>query len=195
MQLQRIVKFHKTIADPTRIRILTLIAEGPLHGQALAGKLGLTPATISHHMSKLREVGLIYERRQKNTIYFYLDEKSLIRDAEAIVHLVLRKGKDEKMKEVDSEKLEVIRNFFTADGRLKQIPAKLKKRLIVLEHLVRGLKAGEKYTESEINQYIQRFHEDYATIRRELVNHQFLYRENGIYEVNPPSLWRKIDDL
>jgi biotin operon repressor len=195
MQLQRIVKFHKTIADPTRIRILTLLAEGPLHGQALAGKLGLTPATISHHMSKLREVGLIYERRQKNTIYFYLDEKTLRRDAEAVVHLVLRKGESEPMKENDSEKLAVIRNFFTADGKLKQIPARLKKRLIVLEHLIRGLKTGQKYTESEINQYLRRFHEDYATIRRELVNHQFLYRENGVYEVNPPSLWRKIEDL
>jgi hypothetical protein len=59
--------------------------------------------------------------------------------------------------------------------------------------LVKGLEMGKKYTEKEINEYIKKFHDDYATIRRELIIHQFMYRENGIYELNPPELWAKID--
>lgn len=36
MQLDRIVNFHKTIGDKTRIRIICLLKEEHLHGQAIA---------------------------------------------------------------------------------------------------------------------------------------------------------------
>lgn len=85
----------------------------------------------------------------------------------------------------------VIRNFFTKDGKLKHLPAQLKKKRIVLEHLVQGLEPRRQYTEKEINEYIQKYHEDFATIRREFIMHQYMYRENGIYELNPPEMWAK----
>jgi len=93
MQLDKLVAFHKALADPTRIRILAILANGPLHGQALAGKLGVTPPTITHHMAKLREAGAVYERRDKNTIYFYLYEANMKRNSHAILN-VLEKAKD-----------------------------------------------------------------------------------------------------
>ena len=40
-----------------------------------------------------------------------------------------------------------------------------------------------------MNEYIKQFHEDFATLRREFIIHQFMYRENGIYEVNPREMW------
>lgn len=83
----------------------------------------------------------------------------------------------------------VINNFFTADGRLKTIPAQLKKKLIVLEHLVSRLEHGRKYTEPEINAFIRSYHDDFATLRREFVMQHFMYRENSIYELNPPEMW------
>ncbi|MFC7442526.1 metalloregulator ArsR/SmtB family transcription factor [Laceyella putida] len=189
MQLDRLVQFHKALADPTRIRIISLLAKGPLHGQALAGKLGLTPPTITHHVSKLREVGLVFERRDKNTLYFHLDVKTLQRKASAITEMA-REPEREGREPMEKDRLEVIRNFFTADGKLKHLPAKHKKKLIVLQHLIKDLKMGVKYPEQELNEYIKKFHEDYATIRRELVVHHFMYRENGLYELNPSDLWK-----
>lgn len=85
MQMNKIVEFHKALGDLTRVRIIALLQQGPLHGQAIAGKLGLKPPTITHHMAKLREVGLIRERRDKNTIYFSLNEKILEGSAMAIL--------------------------------------------------------------------------------------------------------------
>ncbi|MEF2966323.1 metalloregulator ArsR/SmtB family transcription factor [Paenibacillus sp. M1] len=194
MQLDRIVQFHKTIGDVTRIRIITLLKSGPLHGQALAGKLGVSPPTITHHMAKLREADLVYERRDKNTIYFYLNEKSLALQAEAILRIG-ESGKSEVATELENEKalekMAVIRNFFTKDGMLKHLPAQRKKKVMVLEHLVRGLDPHKKYTEKEINEYIKKYHEDFATIRREFIMQHFMYRENGIYELNPPEMWAK----
>ncbi|WP_026678859.1 metalloregulator ArsR/SmtB family transcription factor [Fictibacillus gelatini] len=189
MQLDRLVQFHKALGDVTRIRILALLKNGPLHGQALAGKLGVKPPTITHHISKLRDAGLIYERRDKNTIYFYLDEKKLKQNAEAILKIGVEAVMPVNKKE--NEKYSVLNNFFAADGTLKQIPSMRKKRLIVLEHIVKGLIPGKQYAEKEINEYIKRFHEDYATIRREFIANHYMFRENGIYELNPPELWGK----
>ncbi|GAX88780.1 metalloregulator ArsR/SmtB family transcription factor [Effusibacillus lacus] len=196
MQLDRLVNFHKVLADPTRIRILVLLANGPLHGQALAGKLGVSPPTITHHMTRLREAGLVKERRDKNTIYFHLEEMTLRRNAGAILDVVFRHepgGPTEMELKHHKERSEVVRNFFTPDGKLKQIPAQRKKRLMVLEHLVRGLERNRKYTEQEINDYIKQFHGDYATIRREFIINHYMYRDNGIYELNPPEMWAKIE--
>ncbi|WP_047980522.1 DUF2087 domain-containing protein [Ornithinibacillus contaminans] len=187
MQLDRIVNFHKTIGDKTRIQIIELLKDGPLHGQALAGKLGLTPPTISYHVTKLREIDIIYQRRDKNTIYFHLNEKKLESMATAI--LQIRGEKMESMTISNDEKYKVITNFFDERGRLKNIPAQHKKKLIVLEHLVKGLKVGKIYPEKEINEYIKQFHEDYATIRREFITCHFMNRENGEYQLNPKELW------
>ncbi|ADU29007.1 metalloregulator ArsR/SmtB family transcription factor [Evansella cellulosilytica] len=188
MQLDRLVHFHKTLGDKTRIRIIALLKEGPLHGQAIAGKLGLTAPTISHHITKLRDIAVIYQRREKNTIYFYLDEKKL----ELMAQAILRIGSVNDMYTFDiedEEKYKVIQNFVKADGSLKTIPAQRKKKLIILEHIVKGLERGKVYDEREINEHIKQFHEDYATIRREFIMCQFMFRENGKYELNPIEMW------
>jgi hypothetical protein len=205
MQLDKLVTFYKALGDPTRIRILAMLANGPLHGQALAGKLGVTPPTITHHMIKLREAGLVYERREKNTIYFYLHEVNVKRNSQAIVEMIgkakerpddiVGPEKEREAMNVGTEKAQVIKNFFTVDGRLKRIPTQRKKKLIVFEHLVEGLQVGRKYTEKEINEYIKQFHEDYATIRREFIMNHYMYRENGIYERNPRELWAKPEEM
>jgi len=187
MQLSRLVNFHKTIGDPTRIRILALLRHGPLHGQAIAGKLGLKPPTITHHMAKLRDIGLIKEKREKNTIYFSLNLKKLEDSANAILTLVSERPYEITINE--QERSRVLKNFFTFDGKLKSIPAQRKKKMIVLEHIVKGLKIGVTYEEKEINQYLKQFHDDYATLRRELVMNHFMYREKNKYELNPPELW------
>jgi hypothetical protein len=191
MQLDRLVNFHKAVGDVTRIRIIALLKNGPLHGQALAGKLGVTPPTITHHMMKLREADLIYERRDKNTIYFYLNEKSLSLQAQAILKIGEAPPSLEDEGERAKQKAAVQQNFFAKDGTLKHLPAKRKKKLIVLEQLIKGLEPHRKYTEKEINDYIQKYHEDFATIRREFIMHHYMYRENGIYELNPPEMWGK----
>jgi DNA-binding transcriptional ArsR family regulator len=193
MQLNRLVVFFKTIGDPTRLRIIKLLSEGPMHGQAIAGKLGLTPPTITHHLNKLREVNAVYQRRDGNTIYFYLNESVVKHYATALIDLTEQDEVKKEMKDAIVERQKVIENFFTSDGRLKNIPAQRKKKLIVFEHMLKGLKRGKKYEEKELNEYIKRFHDDYATIRREFIINNYMYRENGIYELNPEEMWAKIE--
>jgi biotin operon repressor len=189
MQLNKIVDFHKALGDLTRIRIIALLQQGPLHGQAIAGKLGLKAPTITHHMAKLREIGLIKERRDKNTIYFSLNTKILEMSAKAILAVGLGGSSSMEMVVTEEERAAIINNFFTKDGELKTFPAQRKKKLVVLAHMIKSLEFGKVYQEKEINVYLKKFHEDYATLRRELIMCQFMYRENNQYELNPVELW------
>ncbi|MEH7084854.1 metalloregulator ArsR/SmtB family transcription factor [Neobacillus drentensis] len=194
MQLDKIVSFYKTMGDPTRIRIVAILAKGPLHGQAIAGKLGLSAPTITHHLKKLREIHVVYDRRVKNTIYFYLNESLINQQAKVFTELLEKKGEElDEMVESSLERQKIIENFFTKTGKLKNIPAQRKKKLIVFEHMIRGLKMGEKYEEKQLNEFIKQFHDDYATIRREFIINHYMFRENGIYELNPEEMWAKID--
>jgi len=102
--------------------------------------------------------------------------------------------KEEKVETLTDQNIErqkVIENFMTKDGKLKNIPAQRKKKLMVFEYMVRGLEADKKYPEKELNEYIKKFHDDHATIRREFIIHSFMNRENGIYELNPEEMWAK----
>jgi hypothetical protein len=75
----------------------------------------------------------------------------------------------------------VLRNFMAADGRLHTIPSKRAKRLIVLDHIAQSFEPGRTYQEQEVNAIIERFHPDYAALRRYLVDDQFLTREDSVY--------------
>ncbi|WP_025685026.1 metalloregulator ArsR/SmtB family transcription factor [Paenibacillus maysiensis] len=197
MQLDKMVNYHKALADPTRMRILLLLSRGEMHGQALAEKLNLSQPTVTHHASKLRETGLIKERRDKNTVYFTLNPELIRQHAEATVRFIFEKGEgEEEMSEVN-ETLEatVLRNFFSKDGKLRQIPSQYKKKLIVLHMLAEKLEPGRVYPERELNEWIKQYHEDFATIRRELIMHQFMYREREMYELNPREMWTRWDQV
>ncbi|MGM0863786.1 MAG: metalloregulator ArsR/SmtB family transcription factor [Bacillota bacterium] len=190
MQLSKQVAFHKTMGDPTRIKIVYLLASESLHVGAIAGKLGLTAPTISHHLTKLKECNLVYSRREKNTVYYYLNKKVLSHHGNVLHQFAQgEEGESVMSEKLLKEKQKVMNNFLDKNGRIKTIPSQQKKKLFILEHMVEGLKVGEKYKEKDLNEYIQQFHKDFATLRREFIIHQFMYRENSIYEVNPREMW------
>ncbi|MEK3864777.1 metalloregulator ArsR/SmtB family transcription factor [Paenibacillus sp. FSL H7-0716] len=193
MQLEKIVSYHKALADPTRLRLLLLLSQGEMHGQALAEKLNLSQPTVTHHAAKLREAALIKERRDKNTVYFKLNPEFINNGAEASLRFIFSKGAENMEEQLPENSLQdtVIRNFFSKDGRLRQIPAQYKKKLIALQYMVEKLEPGVVYTEKEINEFIKQFHEDFATIRREFIMHQFMYREKDKYELNPREVWTR----
>ena len=82
---------------------------------------------------------------------------------------------------MDARDEKVLRNFMTDDGRLHTIPSKRSKRLVVLDHIAQSFEPGRTYAEPEVNAIIERFHPDYAALRRYLVDEQFLTREEAVY--------------
>lgn len=208
MQIETLVEFHKAVGDVTRIRILSLLARKPMSGSELAERLGLTPATITHHTQKLKKIGLVKEKRDKNTITFFLLPRELSRYAESLVTTILPSdlpireewdiwrgdaAVEEKQALGDGEKERMIAPFFQENGKLKQIPSQWKKRLYALEKLVSGLEYGRTYSEKEISEYLRQYHEDFATLRRELIMNHMMHRADGVYSLNPPELWKTVE--
>ena len=82
---------------------------------------------------------------------------------------------------MDDHDRKVLGNFLTDDGRLHTIPTKQAKLLVVLDHLAQNFEPGARYAEKEVNLILERYHPDYAALRRYLVENLFLTREESVY--------------
>jgi excisionase family DNA binding protein len=78
----------------------------------------------------------------------------------------------------------MVGQFFDTDGTLKSIPAQRKKRVMVLEVLLKNFELNHIYSEKEVNEIIMRFHSDFCTIRREFIMEKMMSRSEGKYRVN-----------
>jgi hypothetical protein len=70
---------------------------------------------------------------------------------------------------------------FVKDGRLVIIPSKRAKLLLVLDHLAQEFEPGRTYLEEQVNKVLQGYHDDYAALRRYLVDEGFMDRDGGVY--------------
>jgi ArsR family transcriptional regulator, arsenate/arsenite/antimonite-responsive transcriptional repressor len=176
--LEARASFFKALSHPVRLLILNLLKAKPRHGEELAAILKLNPATISHHLSLLSEAGLLKQEKDQYYQVYSLLEAVLNRTLSEVVHLP-RKGLAVEVKE-DAYREKVLRAFFQ-HGRLKQFPAQLKKRQIVLEKIVHEFEPEQDYTEYEVNQVLVDFNDDVASLRRGLIELGLMERSKGIY--------------
>lgn len=79
-----------------------------------------------------------------------------------------------------TEQERLVGRLFT-DGRIERVPAKRKVRAAVLLEVVSRFEPGREYAEKEVNEVLLSVHEDFAYLRRELVNYRYLEREDGRY--------------
>lgn len=84
---------------------------------------------------------------------------------------------------------EKVLSAFFADGRLKALPARLKKRLLVLRRFAGLFEPEAVYPEREVNGLIAQAFDDYCTIRRELVDWGFMSRSGGEYRLLHGADW------
>jgi hypothetical protein len=84
---------------------------------------------------------------------------------------------DERYAITTEEQEKFISTYFTEKGTLKEFPKKEKRKIIILNELVkRYFKAGKKYTEKEVNAILKPIYPDFVTIRRYLIEYGFLDR-------------------
>ena len=174
------VSFFKALADVNRLKIIGLLAIQPYTVEQLATLLGLGPSTVSHHMSRLSEAGLVTARAESYYSVYSLNVDAL---EEKSRQFLSKENLPNLAADIDPETFDrkVIRDFSLADGRLKTIPAQRKKLDVILRYIVKPFEPGREYTENEVNEILSRFHEDTATLRRELVGSGLMQRHHGVY--------------
>jgi DNA-binding transcriptional ArsR family regulator len=178
-----LVRLFKGLADPTRLRMVAAMVDRPRCGQDLAAEVGVSPATVSHHLRVLADAGLVTETRQPPYAFYQLDLAGL-QEAVKAVSTPKRVRALATAAPVDDDTRDVLRAFF--DGpRLRALPAQRRKKDLVLEELLRRLPRRREYREPELNRFIEAVHPDFCTIRREWIMGGYMTREAGVYRLAP----------
>ncbi|PMB09228.1 ArsR family transcriptional regulator [Fischerella thermalis CCMEE 5273] len=180
-QFQIVLRFFKALADESRLKILSFLANQECSVEELAVLLQLKEPTVSHHLAKLREVNLVTMRPEGNTHLYQLESGTL----ESVSKEILTPGKIASwVEDVDTEAWEIkIIQTYTEGERLKEIPSSRKKRLVILRWLANKFEVGVQYSESTIDEILKGYHADFANLRRELISYNLLQKKDGLYYV------------
>lgn len=177
--MRSLLSFFKVLGNQSRLKLLGILASRECSVEELATLLQLKEPTVSHHLNKLKALNLVKMRPDGNTHLYQLDSDALQTLSKEILSPQQIAALAEDI-EGEAWERKVLQNFIE-NGRLKEIPASRKKRVVILKWLAAQFELGVNYPETKVNAILKRYHEDCATLRRELVGYQFMQRENGIY--------------
>lgn len=176
--MNEMLEFAKSLADANRLKIVGLLAQQPYSVEELAALLDLKPSTVSHHLAKLSEVGLVTAKADSYYNVYQLDEKALENKSKS---LFSQENLVASVADIDADAYDnkVIKDYVKKDGSLKTIPAQMKKLEAILRYIVKSFKVGKRYTEKQVNEILSQYHEDTASLRRELIGYKLMKREGG----------------
>lgn len=170
------LKLLKLLADKTRLEILNILLKEDSYVEKIACELSLTPATICYHLKKMEAAGVVNCSRSQFYIIYSLNRKVFDKPLFELIK------KDEEIVNTEEKyKKEVLSTFFKY-GQLIHIPTQRKKREIVLSHILEKFDFNREYSEKEVNGIILCFHEDFCTIRREMIAFGMMTRDHEIYK-------------
>src|SRR6185369_3250197 len=179
MKPEQGIAIMKALADRSRLAIISSLLERSQYVEEIAKRLALASSTVSFHLRKLEQAGLVSSRKEQ---YYVVIEAN-----DAIFDTTLREivaatpaGKELQDERMDEYRRKVLEAFFR-HGRLEKLPAQHKKRLIVLEQFVVRFEPERRYTEQEVTGLIMPLYDDYCTIRRLLVDEGLIHREGATY--------------
>jgi DNA-binding transcriptional ArsR family regulator len=64
------LEIARALADPNRLRVLDLLAEGELYAQEIVGRLGIAQSAVSRHLAQLERAGLVEVHAQRGMKYY-----------------------------------------------------------------------------------------------------------------------------
>ena len=183
-QFTRLLQFFQVFSNESRLRLIGHLANGERSVGELAQLLELKEPTVSHHLAELKGLGLVTVRAEGNMRIYQLNAKaleSISKDIFARPNLAAMVPKSEMNEE------ERVLRVWVKDGRIVDIPAQEKKKQIVIRWLAGQIDPARRWTEREFSEWLSRFNEDYAVLRRYLVDSGYMARENGIYWRTPEN--------
>lgn len=175
------IRLFKCLADKSRLQILKSLAMEDMYVERLAERLGLTPSTVSFHLKKLADAGAVTSYKSQYYMMYALNQTVF----DTSILEILRQASEEAalQDQRDAEYRQKVLNAFFSYGKLKSIPTQRKKERIVLEEIVQAFAFDRMYTEREVNIILADFHDDFCTLRRDLIG-------EGLMDRNTQGYWR-----
>jgi hypothetical protein len=178
----------KALADESRLALLRLLNSGERTVGDLARQVDLGEPTVSHHLTRLREAGLVTLRMAGNQRFYRVNETGLARFKRLAGEVEKTPPAPEPVVPDDQwiaalgwslEDQQILREH-TLGRQLTHLPARQKKTLVVIRWLATFFEPERLYTEAEVNEVIKSVYaEDYVSLRRDLVDLGYLRRERG----------------
>jgi len=177
-RLQTTLRFFKALADESRLKMVGILADKECSVEELARLLRLTAPTVSHHLARLKEAGLVAMRAEGVTHFYRLDAEALRSLSRQV--LPIERPAERPIPTEETKEQKVLGDFLDGE-QLKSIPAGRKKRQVILAWLAGRFDPDVRYSEAQLNEIIKRHHPDASTLRRELVASKLMQREHRIY--------------
>lgn len=173
------IRLFKCLSDKSRLQILKSLAVEDMYVERLAERLGITAPTVSFHLKKLADAGAVTSYKSQYYMMYSLNREIF----QTSILDILRQKSDEAEVQAQRDaqyRQKVIDTFFEY-GKLKSIPAQRKKEQIILEVIAQAFEYGRIYSEREVNIIIADFHDDFCTIRRDMIAEKLLDRDTTGY--------------
>jgi len=173
------ISLFKCLSDKSRLQILKSLAIEDMYVERLAERLGISAPTVSFHLKKLADAGAVTSYKNQYYMMYSLNRKVF----EVSILKILEEESDEAEIQAkrDAEYRKKVINAFFEYGKLKAIPSQRKKERIVLEVIADAFEYDRIYSEREVNIIIADFHDDFCTIRRDMVAENLLDRDSKGY--------------
>ncbi len=172
------VRFFKVLGEPRRLKIVGLLAQSPHTVEQIAKTLKIGVSTVSHHLSRLSDAGLVSAKAESYYSIYRLNFEAL-RDMARTLLRQTEKPAGAGAENPDAFERKVLATFTESDGRIKAFPTQEKKYLVLVRHVLTAFEPGVHYTEKRLNQILANYNEDTARLRRSLVEYHYMAREGG----------------
>jgi len=166
------------LADVHRLQIAGLLVARPLSEAEIEQALELRPKVVQRSLRALQSASLVRSSGSGLETRYVTDLETL-RAAVASARPRAERGPGD-LGDVNADERAVLMTFFEGD-RLVSVPVQPAKLMIVLGWIVGRFEPGREYPEREVNELLLHHYDDYAWLRRALVDHGFMTRERGIY--------------
>lgn len=169
------VAVFKALADESRLKIISILLEKDSYSEYLAAKLNLTAPTITYHMDKLEKAGIVFSTQIQHYIIYSINHEMMDKRIGDFIRSVIQFDDTKCYEE------KVINSFFEY-GKLKRLPAQIKKREIIIGYISTKFEMNNVYSEKELKSIISELYDDYCTVKRELIGMGFLEDSDGKYK-------------
>ena len=178
------IRLFKCLSDKSRLQILKSLAMEDMYVERLAERMGITAPTVSFHLKKLADAGAVVSYKSQYYTMYAL-KKDIFKTS--ILEILQEKSDEaEVQSRRDAAYRQKVIDAFFEYGKLKTIPAQQKKERIILEVISQAFEYDRIYSEREVNIMIADFHDDFCTIRRDMIGEHLLDRDaKGYWRVKP----------
>ena len=176
--MKDVLEFLSVLADSTRLNIVGLLAQRPRSGDELATILGTKPPTISHHIARLEDAGLVSATAQQYYKIYALNPAVLGEYAGALTpaNLANRVSQDEAI-DANAYAAKILSRWLR-DDRLQGIPRKLQHQRAVYAWLTDKFAQDVRYDSDQVGELVEQWcHPNFCTeLIRRLVDDNYLAR-------------------